>query len=381
MAFFRVGPHWVETVYARPEPDAEDPAILDRLTRLIDGTPPGESIRGTIFRLTVESVRDALVEAQQRGVDVRIVHNGRDRSSEVAASLSRRQPRGLGPNHRWSGADYDPANPVPDYGAIATGRFSDLHTKLFLFSRTTDPDDRVRHHVSWWGSANLSHQSGMRKANNAVVVYEDALLYERFLFSLWELMWAGVHFPRNDFYAPRENRGAFMASPALATKVFCSPEQDTDLWVNRLKSVIPDEWTRVSLAHVRFTDSRLAVAEELVRIAAGGGDVRVLVGAEEGFLGPAVRDRLGSAGIPLLVGDIHDKLGLVASRYGVSRGMRKIVFSGSHNLNHDANWLNDEILVKTFSEPLYDDMLGHVDALWARGRAVDSEVAPEPDFP
>jgi phosphatidylserine/phosphatidylglycerophosphate/cardiolipin synthase-like enzyme len=381
VAFFPVGSHWVETAYARPEPGAEDPAILDRLTELIDATPPGGSIRGTIFRLTVESVRDALVAAQNRGVDVRIVHNGRDRFSEVAASLSRRPPHGLGPNHRWSGLDYDPENPVLDFGAIATGRFSDLHTKVFLFSLTADPEGRLRRHVSWWGSANLSHQSGMRKANDAVVVYEDPVLYEQFLFSLWELMWAGVHFPRNDFYAPRKGRGAFLASPALATKVFCSPEQDTDLWVNRLRSVVADERTRVSLAHVRFTDARLAVAEELVRIAGQGADVRVLAGAEEGLLGPAVRDRLESAGIPLLVGDIHDKLGLVESRYGLSTDVRKIVFSGSHNLNHDANWLNDEILVKTFSDPLYDDMLGHMDALWAGGRAVDSEVAPEPDFP
>ena len=172
-----------------------------------------------------------------------------------------------------------------------------------------------------------------------------------------------------------------MASPALATKVFCSPERDTDLWVNRLRSVVADERTRVSLAHVRFTDARLAVAEELARIAGAGGAVRVLAGAEEGFLGSAVRDLLESAGIPLLVGDIHDKLGLVESRYGLSKTPRKIVFSGSHNLNRDANWLNDEILVKTFSDPLHDDMLGHVDALWDRGRPVDSPVAPEPDFP
>ena len=75
------------------------------------------------------------------------------------------------------------------------------------------------------------------------------------------------------------------------------------------------------------------------------------------------------AGIPVRTGDIHDKLVLVRSRYGASKAPRKIVFSGSHNLNHDANYVNDEILVKTFNDDLYDDMLTtHVAHLWSSGQ-------------
>lgn len=380
MTFFAAGDLSFETVYAQPPPGGEDPSILDRLTALIDDTPAGATIDATIFRLTVEPVRDALVAAANRGTVVRVVQNGRDVTNPVGASLSREAPVGLGDGHRWSGRPYDPVDQRPDYGAVATGPNADLHTKLFLFSATKDPDGVLRDNVSWWGSANLSHRSGMQKSNNAVAVYGDAVLYDAFRSQLWDLMWEGRHVPRNDFYNASLGLGTFMGSPASRTKVFCSPEQDTDLWVGRLASVVVSPGTEVAVAHARFTDSRTAVADELVRITEQGGSVRVLVGADPGFLGPVVRDTLLDAGIPLRTADIHDKLVLVNSRYGASRAPRKVVFSGSHNLNHDANYVNDEILVKTFNDDLYDDMLvGHFERIWSMGSppAAPSEpVAP-----
>lgn len=383
MTFFPAGDLSIETVYAQPPAGGEDPAILARLTRMIEDTPTGATIHATIFRLTVESVRDALVAARDRGVGVHVVHNGRDLTNAVAASLSRPPPIGLGDRHRFSGRPFDPTGRTLDYGAVAAGRNSDMHTKLFLFSATKDPDGVLRDSVSWWGSANLSHHSGMRKSNNAVVVYGDAVLYDAFRTRLWDLMWEGTHFARNDFYNGRLGHGSFMGSPASRTKVFCSPERDTDLWVGRLASVVVDERTEVALAHARFTDARTAVAEELVRIAAQGGTVRVLVGADTGFLGPVVCSTLLEAGVPLRTADIHDKLVLVHSRHGVSTRPRKVVLSGSHNLNHDANYVNDEILVKTFNDSLYDDMLaGHFEHIWSTGTAVlDQRSALEGDLP
>lgn len=359
----------LETVYAHPAAGGDDPSILDRLTEMIADTPPGATIHGTVFRLTVESVRDALVAASDRGTIVRVVHNGRDVVNAVAAELCRDAPIGLGDGHRWSGQPYEPSDTPSDYGAVASGSSSDLHTKLFLFSATKDPAGVLRENVSWWSSANLSHHSGMQKSNNALIAYDDPLLYSAFRTRLWDLMWSGTHFPRNDFYNANRGRGAFMGSPASRTKVFCSPEQDTDLWVGRLASVVVDPLAQVDVAQARFTDSRTAVAAELVRIKEEGGRVRVLVGADPGFLGETVRSTLLRAGIPLRTADVHDKLVLVNSRYGLSTHPRKVVFSGSHNLNHDANYLNDEILVKTFHEDLYDDMLvGHFEHIWSTGR-------------
>ena len=366
MALLTAGRATFETTYARPAEGGADPAILDRLAQMVDDTPPGGEIHATLFRLTVESVRDALVAASNRGVAVHVVHNGRDVVSEVAATLSRPAPDGLGDGHRWSGPPYDPTGRRPDFGAVATGRNSDLHTKLVLFSATRDPTGELRRDVSWWSSANPSHHSGMQKANNAIAVYDDPVLYAGFRTRLWDLMWTATHFPGNDFYDAGRGRGWFLGSPATRTKVFCSPQQSTDLYASRLASVVADAGTEVVLAHARFTDDRIAVADELVRIARCGGSVRVLVGTEPDLLGPTVRERLAAAGIPLRRANIHDKLGLLHSRHAVSRRPRKVVLSGSHNLNRDANWINDEILVKTFHDGLYDDVLAsHVEPLWS----------------
>ena len=118
--------------------------------------------------------------------------------------------------------------------------------------------------------------------------------------------------------------------------------------------------------HARFTDDRLPVADELVRIARAGGRVRVLAGDDPDFLGVEVAGRLLAAGVQLRRANTHDKLGLLHSRHGVSRRPRKVVLSGSHNLNQDANYVNDEILVKTFDDDLYDDVLAsHVEPLWS----------------
>ena len=100
-------------------------------------------------------------------------------------------------------------------------------------------------------------------------------------------MWRGTHFPGNDFYDAGSGRGCDLGSPPSRTKVFCSPQQSTDLYAARLASVVADETTDVVLAHARFTDDRLAVADQLLRIARAGGQVRVVVGAEPDLLGPA----------------------------------------------------------------------------------------------
>ena len=375
MAFFPIRGQAIETVYAHPPVGGEDRAILDRLVQMIEDTPADGEIHATIFRLNDVKVRDALVAANNRGVVVWVVHNGRDVADEIAATLSREVPIGLGTRHHWTGRPYDPTSEIADFGAIATGQDSDMHTKLFLFSATADPGGALRRNVSWWSSANLSDRSGTARSNNTVVVYGDAVLYDGFRHRLWDLMWHSVHFPSNDFYDTSSGQGMFLGAPATKTKVFCSPQQSSDLWLGRLASVMVDATTELHVAQARFVDKRLVVADRLAELARAGATVRVLVSANPALLGPAVRRTLLDAGIALRTGNIHDKLVLVNSRHGVSRSSRKVVLSGSHNFNFDANYRNDEILVKTFNDNLYDDMLReHFESIWAAANPVTAET-------
>jgi hypothetical protein len=371
MAFFTAGPASIETTYANPAPGDSDETIIRRLEQMIDDAPAGARIRAAVFRLDIESVRDALVRASNRGTVVRVMHNGFDHGEPVAASLSREQPRGLGHGHRWSGQPYDPTGQSHDYGAVATGPGSDLHTKLFLFSSTRDPYGVLRRHVSWWGSANLSRHSGTEKCNNAVAVYDDPVLYDNFRDRLWHHIWNERHFPHNDFYDARSGRGTFRSNASVGCTAYCSPEQTTDLWVNRLRSVVVTSDTELRIAQGRFFDNRAAVADELVRISLSGGSVQVAVGSTPGELGPAIRAKLLQAGIPLRMAQIHDKLMLVRSGYGAVKGIRKLVVNGSHNLTEDGNYVNDELMVKVVNDDLYDDMLSeHFQHIWSIAQPV-----------
>lgn len=363
MGFFPVGP-FIETSFAQPAPGGSDDSIVRRLAAMIDDAPVGAAIYGTLFSLSIGYLRDALVAANNRGTAVFIMHNNADHANPLPVELSAPAPIGLGPNHRWSG------RPFPDalhrYGAIATGPGSDLHTKLFLFEATVDPEGTLRHDVSWWGSANCSVHSGTEKYNNALVVYDDPVLFTNFKTKLWDLLWNETHFPDNDFYDASRRRGTFDGGSSTLATAYCSPEQGTDLWANRLALIDADPRTEVYMAMDRFFDSRVAVADQLVRIASRGGTVMVAVGNDPGDLGPLVRARLTNAAVPLRSANIHDKLALVHSRYNGSVTPRRIVFNGSHNLTQDANSVNDELLVKLFNDQVFEDMkTNHFDHIWA----------------
>ena len=373
MGFFPVGP-FIETSYNSPPVGGADDSVVRRLATMIDQTPVGSAIFGTLFSLSIGYVRDALVAANNRGSPVFIMHNNADHANTLPVQLSAPTPRGLGANHRWSGRPFP--DPQHRYGAIATGPGSDLHTKLFLFEATVDPEGALRHDVSWWGSVNCSVHSGTEKYNNAIAVYDDPTLFTNFKTKLWDLLWNETHFPDNDFYNSSRRRGTFEGGPSTGVTAYCSPEQSTDLWANRLALVDAGPRTEVYLAMDKFFDSRVKVADQLVRIARRGGTMQVAVGDDPGDLGSLVRTRLAGAGIPLRSTNIHDKLALVHSAYNGSAAARRIVFNGSHNLTQDANSVNDELLVKIFSDPVFEDMKNnHFDLLWAAGTEVGTAVA------
>ncbi|MFE9960198.1 hypothetical protein [Micromonospora sp. NPDC005299] len=84
-----------------------DYTILAELQRLIDATPAGATIRAAIHSLSVDSVADALVRAQTRGVAGRPIapvtlHRGR--RGCASGRLSERAHHGLWPSARQAPA-------------------------------------------------------------------------------------------------------------------------------------------------------------------------------------------------------------------------------------------------------------------------------------
>ena len=319
-----------------------DAHVLDELTRLIDSVPAGGRIDGHIFSISVDSVANALLNAQKRGVDVWISTDG-----AVAASTDLSKTAFLDQLvHKVYCTSPNRSSCV----STADGAIS--HTKLFVFSSAKTPDGVVANNVVWLGSANQTYASGMRLYNNTVTIYGDGSLFAKMFGYLDDLY---ARRTQLDYYDPASGRGHFLTASA---DVYVSPEVQTDLVVNRLDDITPDDKCEVRVIQASVRDSRLDVVNRLVTMKLGG--CKVLVVAET--VEPQALAALTANGIPVRKKPIHDKSFIVYAKFGEAYAYR--VFTGSHNLSGGAGHRYDEILVKLAPEtgnahPVYDAYLTH----------------------
>jgi phosphatidylserine/phosphatidylglycerophosphate/cardiolipin synthase-like enzyme len=330
-----------------------DRNAVDELARLIGSVPAGGRIDGHIYSISVSAVGKALLDAQTRGVDVRISTDGAVASSTAAVKTDFLDKLA----HRVY------CKHANNTACISTADGAISHTKLFAFSTATAPDGAVASDVVWFGSANQTFASGARLYNNTVAVYGDASLFTQLRSYLGDL------FAQNrlaDYYDPASGRGHFLAS---AADVYASPEAQTDLVVNRLDDIAPDSTCRVRVMQASVRDSRLAVVDQLVAMKRGGCHIWVVTDTVE----PRALAALHAAQIPVHKMPIHDKSFLVSGTFGATSEFR--VYTGSHNLSGGSAHRFDEIFVKLAAEtgathPIYDAYFTHFNDAYNTGPAL-----------
>jgi phosphatidylserine/phosphatidylglycerophosphate/cardiolipin synthase-like enzyme len=334
------------------EPGLDYHAIAE-LTRLIDSVPAGGRIDGHIFSITVDTVGKSLLDAQTRGVDVNISTDGQMATSTDAV-------KGLYLD-KLDGIVYCAS--ATSNSCISTADNAISHTKLFVFSHATAPDQAESDNVVWFGSANQTANSGMRLYNNTVTIYGDTPLYASMRDYLDDL--------RNrkraaDYYDPATGRGHLLTASA---DVYISPEAQTDLVVNRLDDLTPDSTCRVRVMQASVRDTPIVYVNRLVTLKKGGCQVSVVASTVE----PDALAALKAAKIPVRHMLIHDKVFVVYGRYGA--GYQYRVYTGSHNLSGGSAHRYDEIFVKLAPEleaahPVYDEYVTHFDDAYSVGTAL-----------
>lgn len=332
----------------------QDMSILNHLIYLVDSAPAGAIIRAAIHNVSANVVQQAFQRAKDRGVTVYVVHSGHqypgspgDDADTSPEDLQRYLDGGAGTRFRWctsggtlAGAGYD--------GCISRDPSALMHSKLVLISRTRDTGGTVRDNVVWLGSANMTYATGANSYNNTVTVYGDRSFYDGFVGEYWTRLWNRTAFTGNDYYDSSSGRGYFGGSVANL-QVYASPEQGTDLVYNRLTYVDPDTACAIRVAEAMFTSGRTSVAELLVAKKRQGCWVSVAVGSIDAEPLAVLRN----AGIAVKKINTHDKFILVKGRYAGSADVRRLVFTGSHNLSHSANYINDELFVKLEDDTIY----------------------------
>jgi hypothetical protein len=330
--------------------------IIKGLIRLIAGVPAGGTINGAIHSLGLADVALALGCAHARGVTVNIVIDGQVREGGQLSTL--------GAFLEQHATKFVVCNSAGGDGCNTTNSSAIMHSKIFTFSSTFDPEGTRRSHVSWFGSANLTAKTGMNTANNTLTTFENPAL-QHSLDDYIDLM-ASKH--------PVAGRKLDVGDGVDANGVASpSSDPDNDIVRNRLDKIDPSASPCTIDVAEGLISGRPRVFDKLASLANKGCRVRVLGndGSRKADNGETIynsrRDALRtmkSGGAKIRLGRVHDKLLLIDARYDGER--RRLVFTGSHNLTASANKINDELFLGIRGPSVLDAYTAHFDRVWAQ---------------
>lgn len=311
---------------ARPASDGRDYTIENWIVSLIDAAAPGSRIRIALYTFTRAAPADALIRANGRGVDVRLVVDG------DAPNLAGSQ---VGPLQTALGADHVHVCDAPGTACIGSGI---MHHKTFLFSALTDGSRNVVLQTS----QNLT-ASQLSMNNNAVLVRGDAPL-----FNAYEQTF-------NDLERDVENPNYFWVADGRGpTKIFFFPKASgADPVEGLVNSVRCDATARLRVAMAFFTDGRMSLVQALAARSREGCDVRIIAGDSTAVpFGTKSSNVFTDAGVAVTRYPdrnagwaLHSKYLLIDAPFEGSVVHRNLVFTGSHNWTSQALNSNDETML------------------------------------
>ncbi|MCI0710713.1 MAG: phospholipase D-like domain-containing protein [Chloroflexi bacterium] len=218
-----------------------------------------QSIYGALFELNMESITQALIAAQRRGVDVKLVLDDRYAIEDEESTV-------------------EELDGVVEYRA--DDRSALMHHKFLVIDET-----RV-----WMGSMNFTH-NGIYNNNNNAVLIRSTLLAGNYLAEFREMYDDGVFTQRDD---SRESPNPQLNIDETLIETFFSPE-DGDALEERLEELIRESGESVHMmAFVLTLDS---LGNAMIDRHNAGVDVQAVFesrGSSQGQMEP-----MGCAGIPV----------------------------------------------------------------------------------
>ncbi|MDF3148631.1 MULTISPECIES: phospholipase D-like domain-containing protein [unclassified Streptomyces] len=354
---------------------AQRKAIFTQLVRLIDATPAGAQIRGSMHEFVDQEVANALIAAHGRGVDVRLIlddstYVGPD-GAEFANPAYRSLRAVLGTStaaRSWvvvCDDRFEDADGVDDVQrgclAVAPPQPAYNHNKFFLFSRIGPFDDGTSYsRVVFQTSSNLSDWYKVESFNDAVT-FTDSTVYNAYA-SYHEQLRQGRTLARG-------NNNAYFSTPTGSTyRGYFFPRGDasynnpaTDTVVNVLNEVSCAytgadglrHQTDIRIVMHSFFGSRRQVADKLAQLRGRGCWIDVVYADSDS----AITSRLNAAGIqhrgcripngPGIDVRPHNKQILLDGDYNGDITPR--VYTGSANLTGSSLRSADEAIVRISS--------------------------------
>jgi phosphatidylserine/phosphatidylglycerophosphate/cardiolipin synthase-like enzyme len=323
---------WWQVYFTDPErlndPDDLRGSIPAVLIDYIDNAQ--RSIHIAAFEFDLPPVAEALVDARQRGVEVRWVTDDEhgieadeDEGLDLFAKLERAGVR------------------VKD-----DGRGALMHNKFWIF------DDQI----VWTGSTNITANGNFRNNNNVLVMYSPVLadIYER----EFDEMWAGEFGPRS----PSTVYDQAAVIDGTPVQVLFGSEDEV---AGRLATLVDSARSSIRFMAFSFTHDQLGDA--VLDRARAGVDVKGIFerrGSETEYSEMPI---LYCAGLPVRQdgnpGTLHHKVFVIDD---------EIVITGSFNFSNNADESNDENVVIVTNADIAARYLREFERRWAEAAAPDS---------
>jgi len=339
---------------AGPTGEELDTTLEDATLDLLRRAPPGSKVRACIYSWTREHIAQAFIDAEKRGVDVRLICGSNH--SAVQLMIEQMKP----------GAVIQCLDSEGNPGSCHGTRIN--HNKFILFSNLGTRGQ----YVVLQSSANFTVPQA-RNHNNSVVISGDKELYEAY-YNYWKDMSENI--TDLNYYRTVET--------AMGNKAYFFPRREANSQTGE-GDPICDELTQIaeiygyypegSQESLRFipgedhrnleevsirvamslwTNARRGVAYYLAALKKAGADVRIHL--DSGSTGSVIISILEEADIPLVRLDtIHSKNMLV--EFNLDDKRHYLVYTGSHNFTSPALRSNDEVLLRLSCQDAYRDYL------------------------
>lgn len=330
------------TMCATDPKGAKDTSIVSEVVRQVNATRRGDTIRAAVFQWTLDApvapLANAMVAAEERGVDVRAVLGTRTDAPSANDPVIGKLKAAGAQVRQCSGSC------LPNADGTRKGP---MHNRFFLIERGGAPTVLV---TSF--SFVRSHTT---QSHNLLGVHGDRALFD-FYTSYWNRLYAGNWDGWTD-----KNKGT-TASPARAW-VF---PRGNDPVAEQLAEITGcASGDRVLVAHANFQSGRPAVRTQLDRIQALGCTVRVVV-LDAATSSPRwIEEKLGSGNVK--VHDVNRNKYIVAEA-GFGGTHRAVVWTGTHNLNGNGLKHADDNLLRVANQGVADRYAQHFQRLWNGGR-------------
>ncbi|MFF0275604.1 phosphatidylserine/phosphatidylglycerophosphate/cardiolipin synthase family protein [Streptomyces sp. NPDC004330] len=322
---------------------AEQDAVKNHIIAAIDKTQAGRTLRAALYVMQDQDFTDALVAADQRGVNVRVVLDHKSVEAPAPAP-AQNLIAALGTDksqNSW-------VQVCSAGGAcIAAGGTNPInHNKFFTFSRVGDAG--VAEDVVIQSSANQTVSSTTRQWNNAYTVVGNTALYTAYT----------EYF--NDLAAMSKNSDYYRTGEAGDAKYYFFPQQSGDVVLGFLNNVsCTGNTTTGTTSHktiVRISAWALhrdAIATKLRSLADQDCWIEIVYKDSNDL--PTLQGHARIKPYHLDAGGyfVHSKYLLVEGNYA-GHPDTKWTFTGSHNLDVSSLRENDEALIRLEGAAAHD---------------------------